>query len=161
MSADFKPGAVVIKPDAWGRPRIVTSVADRLLRKVEIVESGCWEWRGYIKADGYGQVADSDRKMRLAHRIAYREFVGPIPDGMTLDHLCRVRHCVNPEHLEPVSQRENTLRGDTITARQAAQTHCKNGHELTPDNIYRRKNGGRNCRACSIARSAARRKASA
>lgn len=143
--------------DSMGRRRAHIPVAVRILRKVEETPAGCWQWSGHINASGYGQVADIDRRMKLAHRVAYREFVGPIPDGLTIDHLCRNRACVNPAHLEPVTQRENTMRGNTITAHQAAQTHCKRGHEFTPENTYSKKNGGRDCRTCAVARSRARR----
>lgn len=151
MGADYKPGTVAVVEDAWGRPRRIIPVLDRLMAKVIRRPSGCWEFTGYINPAGYGQISDGDRQMRLAHRVAYRELVGPIPDGLTLDHLCRVRHCVNPEHLEPVTQKVNSLRANT------PKTHCVNGHEFTTDNVYRKANGKRYCRTCSIARSRARR----
>jgi len=85
-----------------------------------------------------------------AHRYVYEQEVGPIPDGLTLDHLCRNRACVNPDHLEPVTMRVNTLRGETITARNAAKTRCDKGHEFTPENTMR-KPDGRRCRVCQRA----------
>ncbi len=83
----------------------------------------------------------------LGHRWSYNRFKGPIPEGMELDHLCRNRLCVNPNHLEPVTSRENTLRGETIPARLITVTHCPEGHEYTKDNTYTYKNM-RHCREC-------------
>lgn len=105
---------------------------------------------GYHGPNGYVWVS----RGRLAHRVAYEQARGPIPEGLELDHLCRNRACVNPDHLEPVTHRENLLRADTFAARHAAQTHCVNGHEFTPDNTYirTRPEGGRECRACRKAR---------
>jgi hypothetical protein len=113
----------------------------------------CWLWQGGIhQKTGYGQ-AWYQNTNRLAHRAFYELLVGPIPAGLQLDHLCRVRHCVNPEHLEPVTARVNTLRGDTLPARNAAKTECDHGHEFTPENTYfHAKKGARCCRACKNAR---------
>ena len=97
--------------------------------------------------------------MLLAHRIVYEALVGPIPEGMVLDHLCRNRPCASPAHLEPVDSRTNTLRGEGPTAKHAIKTHCPRGREHTPENTYSYKRGGRQCRTCVIARSAARRAA--
>lgn len=120
----------------------------RLMDKVEMIPSGCWLWTATLSGKGYGQFRFRG-KLWIAHRAAYEIFVGPIPEGATLDHLCRVRRCVNPEHLEPVSQRENLLRGDTITARHAAATHCPRGHEYNSENTYVQPiTGGRRCRTC-------------
>lgn len=82
-----------------------------------------------------------------AHRVAYELFVGPIPEGLTLDHLCRVRHCVNPLHLEPVTRGENTRRNDSAPSQNARKTHCIRGHALIPENLYPRKYG-RQCKLC-------------
>jgi hypothetical protein len=110
-------------------------IIDNLTRE----EDGCWAWIGYVSPDGYGYVYDSiTKRTRGAHRVSYETFVGPVPDDLELDHLCRVRHCVNPEHLEPVTTRENTLRGESFAAREARQTHCIHGHELTPENSFSR-----------------------
>lgn len=91
----------------------------------------------------------------------YRELVAPIPDDLTLDHLCRVRACVNPDHMEPVTIRENALRGETAAARNAAQTHCPQGHEYTGENTYVTTAGSRRCRTCTreyVRRSKAKRR---
>jgi hypothetical protein len=84
-----------------------------------------------------------------AHRFAYELFVDEIPDGLTLDHLCRNPRCVNPGHLEPVTQRENTLRGISPVAVNAAKTHCKHGHLLDEANTYMTNAGSRQCRTCN------------
>jgi len=115
--------------------------------KVEFTDS-CWLWAAPDASLGYGQFWIGTRKV-YAHRWIYEFCVGSIPDGLQIDHLCRVRHCVNPDHLEPVTVRENILRGEGLPARLARQTHCKWGHEFTEENTYRSsRHGCRNCRAC-------------
>lgn len=111
--------------------------------------TGCWLWQGAIDAKGYGRVYDTPQTSRLAHRIMYVERRGPVPDGLTLDHLCRVTHCVNPDHLEPVTHRENCLRGVGPIPENAAKTHCVHGHEFTPENTYWRAPNRRACKACT------------
>lgn len=107
------------------------SPAERFWAKVEQTDN-CWLWTAYIDRGGYGRFAAVPQTPVLAHRYAYELMVGPIPDGMSLDHLCRVRRCVNPEHLEPVPQIVNTRRG--TSARRAQRTHCMHGHPFSPDN---------------------------
>lgn len=132
---------------------------ERFMQKVEIT-SGHWLWLNKPTAQGYGQtllgLADSAklfgspaRKRVLAHRLSWLLTNGPIPDGLQLDHVCRVKLCVRPElpHLEPVTRRENILRGESPMAVNARKTHCVHGHEYTPENtvidgMYRR------CRQC-------------
>lgn len=112
--------------------------------------NGCWEWIGAMSGNGYGSIR-IDHKARNAHRVSYELVVGLIPEGLTLDHLCRNRACVNPEHLEPVTIGVNTLRGESVSAINARKTHCVNGHEFTLENTYiRRQKGGygRMCREC-------------
>jgi hypothetical protein len=129
--------------------KVLTSIAEeRFLAKVSLDETtGCWLWTGAITGVGYGVLSFEGRKYN-AHKMAYRHWTGEVPEGLQLDHLCRVRHCVNPAHLEPVTHRENSLRGTGAPARNAVKTHCKHGHEFTPENTRIRPNGWRACRAC-------------
>lgn len=115
------------------------AVADRFWPKVD--RSGgpgaCWIWTGALHTAGYGVLwggRDDARRWLRAHRVAYELLVGPIPDGMTLDHLCRNRRCVNPDHLEAVSNVENVMRGVGLGPTNAAKTLCPNGHRL-PERI--------------------------
>lgn len=113
--------------------------------------NGCIEWVGGLNWKGYGKVAIGGRT-KVAHRVAYELLVGPIPDGLTLDHLCRNRACVNPEHLEPVTNRENILRGTAPSAMNAAKTHCPQGHPYDEANTYVSAKGSRHCRQCHAER---------
>lgn len=122
----------------------------RFWKKVSKQDNGCWLWTGAL-VNGYGQILVGKRRI-LAHRFAYELLVGPIPDGITLDHLCRVRNCVNPEHLEPCTMKDNTLRGVGLSAINARKTHCKHGHPFDAKNTYLRLTGGRTCRSCCAAR---------
>lgn len=107
----------------------------------------CWVWFGTIDHRGYPQTAKNGKTAR-AHRVIYEALVGAIPEGLTLDHLCRVKACVNPAHLEPVTRGENTLRGTSPTALNARKTVCLNGHPF--DRI--RPDGARTCRQCRARR---------
>lgn len=120
--------------------------------------AGCWFWTAYVDRNGYGQFGSSEGKVG-AHRFAYTLVRGAIPDGLVLDHLCRTPSCVNPDHLEPVTQHVNVLRGVSPIAKQARMTVCKKGlHPLAEDNLYTH-SGKRRCRACYLAWRAARRAA--
>jgi hypothetical protein len=109
--------------------------------------SGCWLWLGCTTRVGYGRVWVRDR-LTTAHRFAYERWVGPISEGLQVDHLCRQRCCVNPEHLEAVTARENTLRGTAPAAANARKVLCKNGHPLSGPNLTTRPCGRRACVAC-------------
>lgn len=115
---------------------------------------GCWLWTGHVIWSGYGHFSVKSRPVK-AHRFAYEMLVGPIPDDLQLDHLCRVPCCVNPAHLEPVTARENTLRSGGTSAVNARKTHCIHGHEFTAENTYLyeiKASGrvGRGCKACRV-----------
>ena len=112
--------------------------------------SGCWLWLGSASKP-YGETEIGGVR-RQAHRFVYELLRGPIPENADLDHLCRVPICVNPNHLEPVTHRENVLRGVGVAAINARKTHCLNGHEFTPSNISWTVDG-RHCRTCKNARS--------
>lgn len=107
---------------------------------------GCWLWHGARTGDGYPRVWFNGPV--LAHRVAYIALVSRFPAGTQADHLCRTRLCVNPEHLEPVTSRENTLRGNGPTGKSARKTHCPSGHPYSGTNLKVRPNGHRVCRAC-------------
>ena len=126
----------------------------RFWKKVAILPNDCWEWTAVRNPLGYGQFRVGPT-MQQAHRYAYQFFVEPLPRFKhgtdELNHTCRHRWCVNPEHLEQVTHRTNVLIGVGPTAVNAKKTHCVHGHEFTPDNtMIKRAGGGRNCRACSM-----------
>ena len=104
-------------------PRNIESRIER------IPESGCWIWRGSLCKYGYGRMEINHKKL-MVHRVVYEMSRGPIPDGLQLDHLCRVRCCINPDHLEVVTSQQNTLRGKSPAALNAKKTHCPHGHLL-------------------------------
>lgn len=113
---------------------------------------GCWLWVGGCKDSGHG-VFWLDSMSRQAHRVAYEALIGDIDDGLELDHLCRVRCCVYPLHLEPVTKYVNTMRGDGPSALAARQLTCVRGHPLSPENIQPgARDGRRPCRICASAR---------
>ena len=132
--------------------RKIRPAIDRLHDRIEIVtESGCWIWLGFVAKKGYGQIGVGD-KIDLVHRVSYRYYNGEIPDGLVVDHLCDVRCCVNPAHLEAVTNGENiarTYRRGIKTHWGKLLTHCKRGHEFTKENLLASKRGRRICRTCS------------
>lgn len=114
-----------------------------------IPECGCMVWMATLNCKGYGRIQVNKRN-RPAHRVAYEIKNGPVPDDLHLDHLCRVRSCCNPDHLEPVTCRENVLRGVGRSAINAKKTHCPRGHPLTPGNLlsHSAARGARSCKKC-------------
>jgi HNH endonuclease len=126
----------------------MTALADlppRMQAKIQPASTGCWLWTSALSDDGYGRFW-LDGGPQQAHRAAYELLVGAIPDGLTIDHLCRVRHCVNPDHMEPVTIGENVRRARSLI------THCPQGHEYVGHNVrlFSRPDGGyaRGCREC-------------
>jgi hypothetical protein len=138
-------------------------LTQRIMESVTITDGGCWEWNLTRTRLGYGRVRWLDTKVYHAHRLAYMEWIGPIPDDLEVDHLCRNRACVNPAHLELVTHAENLTRSPMQpSAVNARKTHCVNGHPFDEENTYLRpgRNGQtwRQCRAC--AKNNAKRRAS-
>ena len=130
---------------------ITQKTIDRFWSKVEFT-TDCWLWNGIKNNNGYAGFGYGKRTWIGAHRFVYELYNGEIPEKMVVDHLCRVRHCVNPHHMEVVTQRENLLRGKTIPAIHSQKTHCVRGHELKGDNLYSPKDGSRQCQICRTMR---------
>lgn len=130
------------------------TVLERFNAKWEISQDSsyegtpCWIWNAYILPGGYGRFS-SEGQTHYAHRISFTLFVGEIPEGLTIDHLCRMRNCVNPKHLDPVSLRENLMRGQTLMALNASKTHCPQGHPYSGDNLRLYRNM-RVCIECAL-----------
>lgn len=146
-----------LRTSPFDRGRIGAPLAERLRAKSQILDNGCWLWLGFTDAGGYGRLSvgskrDGTNGTASAHRAAWELVNGPVPIGLVLDHLCRNRACINPSHLEPVTQRENTLRGEGNAAKNARKTHCKNGHPFEGDNLYVSPRGKRTCLTCWRAR---------
>lgn len=114
----------------------------------KLPNDGCWEWTGYLNKTGYGRLSQWKDGKR-AHRFSYQYHFGNLDPNLTIDHICRNRKCVNPKHLEQVTMKVNTLRGNTFAAKNAGKTHCKHGHPFSPDNTIIRKGiYGRDCKIC-------------
>jgi hypothetical protein len=122
-------------------------LAEALSSRIVEAPDGCWLWTGYSDAKGYGRLNFNGRPQK-AHRAVYEALVGPIPDGLQLDHLCRVRGCVNPAHLEPVTLAENVRRG-LVGSINRQKTHCPRGHEYTVETTYTSSAGKRHCKVCA------------
>lgn len=132
--------------------------ADHVARLNMSDPDACWPWPGSDDGQGYGQLKSNNKNYR-AHKYFYEHLVGPVPDGMVLDHTCHDpsvcglgntcphRKCCNPKHLNPTTNKRNILRGGGEAARNAAKTHCTKGHEFTPENTYSQRNG-KGCRTC-------------
>lgn len=128
-------------------PRHPGTEWDRFWAKVNAA-GVCWEWTGW-KSKGYGAFRTPTKHHVSAHRWSWEHLVGPIPVGLDLDHLCRNKRCVNPDHLEPVTRKVNLLRGWGYAGRYARATECKHGHAFTPENTRIKPNGCRACRKCA------------
>jgi len=139
---------------AGSKPELIE---DRIQRNsMTEPNSGCWLWLGWLNKNGYGRMKLGSEKggtMRqpMAHRASYEFYKGPIPEGMELDHICSVRCCVNPDHLEVVTHRENinlTVQRGRYRNQNMKKSHCKHGHEFTEENTYISKKNWRYCRTC-------------
>lgn len=131
----------------------MASVAERIERGiVRVPESGCWVWVKAVNSLGYGRIT-TNSIVENAHRASYKAFVGEIPNGLEIDHLCKVRCCVNPDHLEAVTRYEN-MRRSSVWQYRKNKSHCQRGHELTNDNRYTAPSLGNKylCRACKTMR---------
>lgn len=134
-------------------PAQIQHLQRRVQERMRIEDHGysspCWISNRVAQPNGYTKMGWRD-VCYLTHRLAYEAFVGPIPHGLVIDHLCRQRACCNPDHLEAVTNQVNLLRGEGFVANQARRTHCPRGHELVGDNVYRRPGDDtrRECRTC-------------
>ena len=146
---DWLPAQLANGPQAWPvRGSFVpVPIQNRFWQKVD-ASGDCWEWLACRNPQGYGIIRSDGRNDR-AHRVAWELLCGPIPSGYYVDHLCRNRGCVNPDHLEPVAKRINDLRGYSPMAKQARKERCLRGHDFTQENTIRRPRGGRECRSCT------------
>ena len=128
------------------------TIEQRLMEKVSPEpNSGCWLWMGALHNDGYGVIRIGTRSsgaIKKAHRVSYETFIGTIPNGLEIDHLCRVRCCINPHHLEPVTPEVNRLRGFGVSRLNEMKTHCVRGHEFTEANTLHFIHRGKECRRC-------------
>lgn len=124
-------------------PRAKRPIRERLMAHVEITPEGCWLWTAALSRKGYAQIC-VDGKTRSAHKVAYEEFVGPVPPGRHLDHECRIRRCINPACLRPLTPRENTLIGHGPSAVNARKERC----EACGSEFKLRADGKRACRTC-------------
>lgn len=133
-----------------------TPAHERILMRIQVTASGCWEFTG-ARSNGYGHVRVDGRAV-LVHRVMYEFAVAPIPDGLVIDHLCRNKACCNPQHLEPVTYSVNYLRGDRSSTEgyraqlERAKTECPYGHEYDEANTYITRRGHRQCRKCKARR---------
>lgn len=143
-------------------PSARSALIRRLYSRLIIDPSGCLLWQGNLDRYGYGKIWVSGRQVQV-FRVTYALFVASIPDGFEVDHLCRVRNCASPAHLEAVTGKENNLRGNSFAAINARKTKCDNGHAYAPENTYLNPSGSRDCRMCirdRVARYRARKNAS-
>lgn len=135
----------------------INDLPESIATRLKEDEKGCWLWQGRLLPHGYGAFQYQGLST-TAHRIVYIQLVGEIPKGLEMDHLCRVRNCCNPSHLEPVTHHTNVIRGvaaEVTKARHKERTHCKRGHPLSGDNVYLYdgKYPTRICRTCGRERS--------
>lgn len=133
---------------------MIESLPVNMRSKISVTPDGCWQWTAALNSKGYGSF-NIDKVGKSTHRVVYELLVGPIPDGLQLDHLCRNKRCCNPAHLDPVTAAENARRRPDVH-----KTHCVHGHELTPENtVVKARPNGRSIRNCRTCGNAQRRKA--
>lgn len=116
------------------------NLPDRMSQKIKAADNGCWEWLSALDRDGYGRI-HYKKKARYIHRVSYEFFIGKIPDGLMIDHLCRNPCCCRPDHLEPVTNSINQKR-------RKKKIRCKRGHEFTDNNIVIGSDGYKRCKEC-------------
>ena len=127
------------------------SIEERMWDHVRTEKGGCWLWEGYVDKDGYGRMVSREHSVVVSgyvHRMAWEQYRGAIPKGMQIDHLCKIKNCVNPEHLEVTSPQVNNLRSNSMAAKYARRDACKHGHPLTGANV-RKVGNTRVCQTCN------------
>lgn len=127
---------------------VTINAIDRFLSKIYYHPSGCWEWTGWKNKDGYGMFDVTSNTKRLAHRYSYSIFLQDLQSAITLDHSCKNIRCVNPLHLEPMSAKENGLKGNTLQGINKRKTHCIRGHAFSSTNTLTHYKNKRVCREC-------------
>ena len=142
------PQRLKSRPPSKRRPERRKPITERILERIDKDENGCWLWRGYVGPTGYAVLTTGSGESTSLQRASYEAFRGAIPEGMVVDHLCRVRHCGNPWHLEPVANRENLMRGESPSAKNARRTQCPYGHAYDQENTYYDSRGWRQCKTC-------------
>jgi hypothetical protein len=146
------PTASAQRIASWYRytdARDVPDIRDRILRHVAIAASGCWIWTSAVNGPKAYPIITVKRMALLAHRLSLLVWKGDFDPRADVDHLCRTPRCVNPDHLEAVSHRDNVLRGESFAAENAARTHCRKGHAFDAENTRIDSGGHRTCRTCA------------